>query len=114
MKVGGKRSSINDVFNIAGALYAATLFLGVNNSASVQPVASVERCALLPTCAIFGDVSILPVALQPYRMMNTLSHHGCVQSMHSPQSVMLALKCCNHLNAAGLCSTGSGLRGCTR
>jgi hypothetical protein len=48
MQVGGKRSSINDVFNIAGALYAATLFLGVNNSSSVQPVASIERYAQPP------------------------------------------------------------------
>lgn len=32
-----------DVLNIMGALYAATLFLGVSNASTVQPVFSVER-----------------------------------------------------------------------
>ena len=30
------RTTQNNIFNIAGALYAATLFLGVSNSSSVQ------------------------------------------------------------------------------
>ena len=37
------RSTQQDIFNVSGALYAATLFLGVSNSSSVQPVMSIER-----------------------------------------------------------------------
>ncbi|EEC66693.1 hypothetical protein OsI_33011 [Oryza sativa Indica Group] len=41
--VGMKRESTEDILLIMGALYAACLFLGVNNASSVQPVVSVER-----------------------------------------------------------------------
>ncbi|XP_020113539.1 ABC transporter G family member 51 [Ananas comosus] len=41
--VGSKRETTQDLFVVMGALYAACLFLGVNNSSSVQPVVSVER-----------------------------------------------------------------------
>ncbi|KAL5225223.1 hypothetical protein ABZP36_011862 [Zizania latifolia] len=41
--VGMKRESTEDLLLIMGALYAACLFLGVNNASSVQPVVSVER-----------------------------------------------------------------------
>lgn len=37
------RETTQDLFVVMGALYAACLFLGVNNSSSVQPVVSVER-----------------------------------------------------------------------
>ncbi|KAK9279099.1 hypothetical protein L1049_012774 [Liquidambar formosana] len=41
--VGSKRDSTQSLYVVMGALYAACLFLGINNSASVQPVVSVER-----------------------------------------------------------------------
>ncbi|EEE50719.1 hypothetical protein OsJ_31016 [Oryza sativa Japonica Group] len=41
--VGMKRESTEDILLLMGALYAACLFLGVNNASSVQPVVSVER-----------------------------------------------------------------------
>ena len=37
------RTTQQNIFNVAGALYAATLFLGVSNSSSVQPIMSIER-----------------------------------------------------------------------
>lgn len=35
--------SSNDFLIVAGALYGAVIFLGVNNSSTVQPVVDVER-----------------------------------------------------------------------
>ena len=35
--------TLQDLFNILGGMYAAVLFVGVNNSSSVQPVVGVER-----------------------------------------------------------------------
>jgi ABC-type multidrug transport system ATPase subunit/ABC-type multidrug transport system permease subunit len=40
---GNHRSTEQDVFNMMGALYASTLFLGASNALAVQPVVSVER-----------------------------------------------------------------------
>jgi energy-coupling factor transporter ATP-binding protein EcfA2/ABC-type multidrug transport system permease subunit len=40
---GHHRSTEQDVFNMMGALYASTLFLGASNALAVQPVVSVER-----------------------------------------------------------------------
>jgi energy-coupling factor transporter ATP-binding protein EcfA2/ABC-type multidrug transport system permease subunit len=40
---GSKQKSQQDIQNVMGVLYASVLFLGVNNSSSVQPVVSVER-----------------------------------------------------------------------
>lgn len=37
------RSSFGDLFNLMGSMYAAVVFIGVNNSSSVQPVVGVER-----------------------------------------------------------------------
>lgn len=41
--VGMKRGTTEDLMLVMGALYAACLFLGVNNASSVQPVVSTER-----------------------------------------------------------------------
>ncbi|XP_062085164.1 ABC transporter G family member 31 [Humulus lupulus] len=41
--IGSRRESTQDLFMVMGALYAATMFLGVNNASSVQPVVSIER-----------------------------------------------------------------------
>lgn len=37
------RDTTQDLLTVMGALYSACLFLGVNNSSSVQPVVSIER-----------------------------------------------------------------------
>jgi hypothetical protein len=37
------RHSQQDLFNAMGSMYASVLFMGVQNSASVQPVVAVER-----------------------------------------------------------------------
>lgn len=41
--IGLKRETTQDLFIVMGALYSACLFLGVNNSSSVQPIISIER-----------------------------------------------------------------------
>ncbi|KAM0861328.1 hypothetical protein ACQ4PT_045969 [Festuca glaucescens] len=41
--IGRKRHSQQDLFNAMGSMYASVLFMGVQNSASVQPVVAVER-----------------------------------------------------------------------
>ncbi|KAM1341583.1 hypothetical protein ACFX2F_006016 [Malus domestica] len=41
--VGTKRDSPQALMMVMGALYAACLFLGVNNASSVQPIVSIER-----------------------------------------------------------------------
>ena len=38
-----KRNSTQELFVVMGALYAACLFIGVNNASSVQPIVSIER-----------------------------------------------------------------------
>ncbi|KAI4305246.1 hypothetical protein L6164_028623 [Bauhinia variegata] len=41
--MGSKRGSAQELVVVMGALYAACLFLGVNNASSVQPIVSIER-----------------------------------------------------------------------
>ncbi|KAH1262939.1 ABC transporter G family member 51 [Glycine max] len=41
--IGSKRESTQELFVVMGALYSACMFLGVNNSSSVQPIVSIER-----------------------------------------------------------------------
>eukprot|EP00252_Welwitschia_mirabilis_P009404 TRINITY_DN2197_c1_g4_i2.p1 TRINITY_DN2197_c1_g4~~TRINITY_DN2197_c1_g4_i2.p1 ORF type:complete len:1146 (+),score=116.07 TRINITY_DN2197_c1_g4_i2:852-4289(+) len=42
-RVGSKRSRQQDLLNAMGSLYSAVLFIGINNSSSVQPVVEIER-----------------------------------------------------------------------
>ncbi|XP_074574933.1 ABC transporter G family member 51-like [Curcuma longa] len=42
-KFGSKRDTTQELRLVMGSLYSACLFIGVNNSASVQPVVSLER-----------------------------------------------------------------------
>lgn len=37
------RDNANDLTKVIGAMYAAVLFVGINNSTSVQPLVAVER-----------------------------------------------------------------------
>ena len=78
---GDKRSTLSDVFNIMGAMYAAVLFLGVNNASTVQPVVAAERdvsyrergagmYAALPWAAAIQVVEV------PYLMAQTSVYVG--------------------------------------
>lgn len=42
-KLGPKTNTQQDITNVMGAMYAATLFLGVSNANSAQPVVDIER-----------------------------------------------------------------------
>lgn len=55
------RHTQQNLFNVIGALYAAVLFLGVNNSSTVQPVVAVERSVFYRERAA-GMYSALPYA----------------------------------------------------
>ncbi|KAI3789672.1 hypothetical protein L2E82_02474 [Cichorium intybus] len=41
--LGGKRTNQQDLINAMGSMYAAVLFMGIQNSSSAQPVVAVER-----------------------------------------------------------------------
>jgi len=60
--LGSKRSTQQEIFNVMGALYAAVIFLGVNNASSVQPVVAVERSVFYRERAA-GMYSAMPYAM---------------------------------------------------
>ena len=55
------RKRTQDLFNAMGSMYAAVLFLGVQNASSVQPVVAVERTVFYREKAA-GMYSALPYA----------------------------------------------------
>ncbi|XP_010249929.1 PREDICTED: pleiotropic drug resistance protein 1-like [Nelumbo nucifera] len=59
--LGSKRSRQQDLFNAMGSMYAAVLFLGIQNASSVQPVVAVERTVFYRERAA-GMYSALPYA----------------------------------------------------
>nr|XP_017233841.1 PREDICTED: pleiotropic drug resistance protein 1-like isoform X2 [Daucus carota subsp. sativus] len=59
--LGSKTHTRQDLFNAMGSMYCAVLFLGVQNSASVQPVVAVERTVFYRERAA-GMYSALPYA----------------------------------------------------
>ncbi|KAK4412483.1 ABC transporter G family member 31 [Sesamum alatum] len=75
--VGSKRDTTQNLFVVLGALYASALFLGVNNSSSVQPVVSIERTVFYREKAA-GMYSPFPFAFAqglveiPYIMVQTI------------------------------------------
>lgn len=58
---GKHRANRQDLFNAMGSMYAAILFLGVQNATSVQPVVAVERTVFYRERAA-GMYSALPYA----------------------------------------------------
>lgn len=84
--LGSRRNSQQDVFNVMGALYAAVLFLGVNNASSVQPVVAVERSVFYRERAA-GMYSPLPYAMAqglieiPYVFLQTIVYGVITYSM---------------------------------
>ncbi|KAI3775037.1 hypothetical protein L1987_49605 [Smallanthus sonchifolius] len=60
--LGGKRKNQQELFNAMGSMYAATLFLSVQNASAVQPVVDIERTVFYRERAA-GMYSALPYAL---------------------------------------------------
>eukprot|EP00250_Pteridium_aquilinum_P022353 c25359_g2_i2 orf=102-4673(+) len=85
-KLGQKRGTSEDLLNIMGGMFAATLFLGVSNGSSVQPVVGIERTVFYREKAA-GMYSPLPYALAqaaieiPYTMTQTIMYAVVVYSM---------------------------------
>ncbi|KAL4559958.1 hypothetical protein LXL04_032104 [Taraxacum kok-saghyz] len=59
--LGSKRRSQRDLANAMGSMYAATLFLGIQNASAVQPVVDIERTVFYRERAA-GMYSALPYA----------------------------------------------------
>ncbi|KAK4765391.1 hypothetical protein SAY86_026481 [Trapa natans] len=87
-KVGKKRENASDLTTIIGAMYAAVLFVGINNCLIVQPVISVERTVFYREKAA-GMYSSLPYALAqviceiPYVFFQTTYYTLIVYAMVS-------------------------------
>ncbi|XP_044480567.1 pleiotropic drug resistance protein 1-like isoform X2 [Mangifera indica] len=60
-KLGGKTKKQQDLFNAMGSMYAAVIFLGVQNAGAVQPVVAVERTVFYRERAA-GMYSAMPYA----------------------------------------------------
>ncbi|KAF9614055.1 hypothetical protein IFM89_014855 [Coptis chinensis] len=61
-KMGGKIKKQQDFLNAMGSMFAAIIFIGVNNASSVQPVVDIERTVFYRERAA-GMYSALPYAL---------------------------------------------------
>ncbi|KAJ8530723.1 hypothetical protein K7X08_023604 [Anisodus acutangulus] len=84
--IGTKVSRPQDLINAMGSMYAAVLFLGVQNSSSVQPVVSVERTVFYREKAA-GMYSAIPYAFAqvlieiPYVFVQAVVYGLIVYSM---------------------------------
>ncbi|KAB5553301.1 hypothetical protein DKX38_010612 [Salix brachista] len=84
--LGSKRKSKLDIFNAMGSMYAAVLFIGVQNAMSVQPVVDIERTVFYRERAA-GMYSALPYAFAqvmieiPYTLVQALVYGVIVYSM---------------------------------
>ncbi|XP_050366553.1 pleiotropic drug resistance protein 1-like [Argentina anserina] len=84
--LGSKRESQQDLFNAMGSMYAAVLFIGVQNATSVQPVVAIERTVFYRERAA-GMYSALPYAFGqvvielPYILVQTLIYGVIVYAM---------------------------------
>jgi energy-coupling factor transporter ATP-binding protein EcfA2 len=84
--LGSKTDKVQDLFNAMGSMYAAVLYLGVQNSGTVQPVVVVERTVFYRERAA-GMYSAFPyafgqVAIEfPYVMVQALIYGVLVYSM---------------------------------
>ncbi|XP_030464607.2 ABC transporter G family member 35-like isoform X2 [Syzygium oleosum] len=85
-RVGTRRDNQNDLTMIIGAMYAAVLFVGINNCSTVQPVIAVERTVFYRERAA-GMYSALPYALAqvicevPYVLFQTTYYTVIVYAM---------------------------------
>nr|GEV71750.1 ABC transporter G family member 31 [Tanacetum cinerariifolium] len=77
--VGSKRDTTQNLMVLMGALYTAVMFLGVNNSSTVQPVIAIERTVFYRERAA-GMYSAIPYAIAqglveiPYIAVQTISY----------------------------------------
>lgn len=84
--MGSQRRRQQDLFNAMGSMYAAILFIGVQNASSVQPVVSVERTVFYRERAA-GMYSALPYAFGqvmieiPYIFIQTIVYGVIVYAM---------------------------------
>ncbi|KAI3727207.1 hypothetical protein L1987_67018 [Smallanthus sonchifolius] len=84
--LGSKKTSQQDLMNAMGSMYAAVLFLGVQNASAVQPVVDVERTVFYRERAA-GMYSALPYAFAqvlveiPYVLAQTVVYSVIVYSM---------------------------------
>ncbi|KAJ0755524.1 putative ABC-type xenobiotic transporter [Helianthus annuus] len=85
-KVGQKRESSTDLQTIIGAMYAAILFVGINNCSTVQPIVATERTVFYRETAA-GMYSALPYAMAqvfveiPYVLVQTTYYTLIVYAM---------------------------------
>ncbi|KAK1577774.1 hypothetical protein Q3G72_024687 [Acer saccharum] len=95
-KVGTKRDNAADLSIIIGAMYAAVLFVGINNCSTVQPIVAVERTVFYRERAA-GMYSALPYALAqviveiPYVFVQTTYYSLIVYAMHSTRFLTFSL-----------------------
>ncbi|KAA8521480.1 hypothetical protein F0562_012153 [Nyssa sinensis] len=84
--LGSKRGKQQDLFNAMGSMYAAILFIGVQNATSVQPVVAIERTVFYRERAA-GMYSALPYAFGqvvieiPYIFIQTIIYGVIVYAM---------------------------------
>ncbi|MCL7037884.1 hypothetical protein MKW94_014202 [Papaver nudicaule] len=84
--LGTKTDKTQDLFNAMGSMYAAVLFLGVQNTSSVQPLVAVERTVFYRERAA-GMYSALPYAFGqivieiPYVFVQSVIYGVLVYSM---------------------------------
>ncbi|XP_026448913.1 ABC transporter G family member 36-like [Papaver somniferum] len=89
-QVGTKRDSSTDLNIIVGAMYAAVLFVGINNCSTVQPIVAIERTVFYRERAA-GMYSALPYAISqvvteiPYVLVQTTYYTLIVYAMISFQ-----------------------------
>ncbi|XP_071711095.1 ABC transporter G family member 36-like [Rutidosis leptorrhynchoides] len=87
-KIGKKRESNTDLTTIIGAMYAAVLFVGINNCSTVQPIVATERTVFYRETAA-GMYSALPYAMAqvfveiPYVLFQTSYYTLIVYAMVS-------------------------------
>jgi ABC-type multidrug transport system ATPase subunit len=85
-RTGNKRSRQTDITNAMGSMYAAVLFIGINNSSSVQPLVEIERTVFYREKAA-GMYSALPYAFSqatieiPYVFIQSVIYSLMVYSM---------------------------------
>ncbi|XP_026389740.1 pleiotropic drug resistance protein 1-like [Papaver somniferum] len=84
--LGTKTSRRQDLFNALGSMYLAVIFLGVQNTSSVQPIVAVERTVFYRERAA-GMYSALPYAFGqvvieiPYILLQSLVYGVIVYAM---------------------------------
>ncbi|PKA46824.1 Pleiotropic drug resistance protein 12 [Apostasia shenzhenica] len=89
-RVGHRREDSNDLQIVIGSMYAAILFVGINNCSTVQPIVSVERTVFYRERAA-GMYSAMPYAIAqviveiPYVIIQALYYALIVYSMMSFQ-----------------------------